>query len=110
MKTVSPFFPKKTTIFPPLVFSAMIVCTVYLACQNPATSSVESKDSVEFVSVQQPDFFEATDTIPAESEKWFRKGLQCVAEGDTVQARACYQKALQNGYPVSREYLMPVGL
>lgn len=75
-------------------FIGSIVLTffAYSASQNLTSPSEQSLGSVEFMQVQLPDFFEGTDTVPAVGEKWFKKGLQCVAKGDTAQAKVCSKK------------------
>jgi len=88
----------------------VLIGILYLSFQNAAPLSIQSQDVIKFVDVHQLNFFETTDTLPKAGEKWFNKGVLSAARGDTTQAKACYQKALKIGYPVSREHLMPVGL
>jgi len=88
------------------------VSIVGLTCKKPASAQPEFSKTIEFVSVQKVDFFAETDTnrMYEAGERWFAKGLHALAENDTAQARLYYKKALLSGYPVSRQYLMPVGL
>ena len=95
-----------------LGFLSIMICTTCLSCQDAVLEKAKHDTPSAFIAVRRVDFFAELETqqLPAQGEKWFKEGLRCVEKRDITRAKLCYKKALLNGYPVSRQYLMPVGL
>jgi hypothetical protein len=89
----------------------MLILSAF-SCKKSNAKTNQQEQSSTYISVTKPDFFEEKEHAPlsAAGEKWFENGLYHLSQKDTARAKTCYLNALRCGYPVSREYLMPVGL